>query len=291
MAHLAYDPTRQSLYHPEARNTLFSADVRPDPQALAIEASRLAYLRFEESGAAAEQLSASLALVGLPGPAHFVHAASDGAGFGAIDKNGAALLAFRGTQVDHFLDLLIDASVALQSWKPGVGRVHSGFSRAALGLWPQVESWLNGPARQRSSLLICGHSLGAAIATLLAGPANADRLITLGSPRVGDRAFCSALLSLRALSITRMVDCCDGVTQVPTTLMGYQHAGPSRYIDRHGAAISAPVSSWIENDRVIARIAYATQYALDPGSVAVRDLADHSPINYARAFWPLENST
>jgi hypothetical protein len=289
MATLAYDPSRQSLYSPETRKTLFCANVRPAAEALAIEASRLAYLRFEESNAVADQLTAALALAEFASPTHFIHAPSDGAGFGALRDDGTALLAFRGTQADHLLDALIDARILLRPWKSGAGRVHRGFNQTALGLWPQVEDWLKGQARLRTSLLICGHSLGAAIATLLALPSGANHLITLGSPRVGDGAFCATLLGVATLSITRLVDCCDGVTQLPTKIMGYQHVGQVGYVDRHGVALGAPPARVIESDRVIARMEYAGQYALTPGNVAVRDLADHAPINYARAFWHTEN--
>lgn len=289
MTHLAYDPTRQSLYHPEIRQTLFLQNIPSDTRALAIEAARLAYLRFENSGDADKQLSHALLLAGYKIVTHFIHAPSDAAGYGALHEDGTALLALRGTQADHMLDLMTDASVLLVKWKLVAGRVHAGFRQSAHGLWPKIAIWLKGAAKHRTSLLICGHSLGAAIATLLAIPTKAQQLITIGSPRVGDEQFCSSLLEAPGLSITRIVDCCDGVTRVPPEALGYNHAGSPLYIDRLGTIARSPPSQIIESDREAARIEYATKYALNLGNVKIRDLADHAPINYARAFWPNES--
>ncbi|PPA02195.1 lipase [Pseudomonas sp. MWU12-2312b] len=284
MALTEYDPTSHSLLHPEDRPSLFLRGRAQSREALAIEASRLAYLRFEDFGKR-QQLCEDLALAGYSDVTTFVHVPTDGAGFGAIHIDGSALIAFRGTQADHYQDWLTNAQVALQAWKHGSGNVHTGFARTALGLWPHVEKWLKGPAKGRD-VIICGHSLGAAIATLLALPAGAQQLVTLGSPRVGDDTFAQSLKQQALLDIIRIVDCCDVVTQVPPALMGYRHVGQQNYIDRHGAINNNLTAIEIDADRIRAGWEYAQQYPPGPGIVALRDLADHAPINYARAFWP-----
>ena len=53
--------------------------------------------------------------------------------------------------------------------------------------------WLAGPACQHSRLILAGHSLGAALATLAATVFPPALLVTLGSPRVGDAEFVAAL--------------------------------------------------------------------------------------------------
>ncbi|EJM76089.1 lipase family protein [Pseudomonas sp. GM55] len=286
MALIEYDPTTHSLLHPEDRPSLFLLGPARSREALAIEASRLAYLRFEDGGASRQQLLDELALVGYRHVTTFEHADTDGAGFGALHTDGSALITFRGTQADHYKDWLINAKVILQAWTLGSGEVHSGFAETALGLWPQVNTWLKGPAKNRNALCICGHSLGAAIATLLALPAGAHQLITLGSPRVGNHAFAASLNTSPALDIIRIVDCCDEVTQVPPPLMGYKHVGSQSYINRDGVLDSSLNTIQIDADRIAARMVYTTRYGLKPGNEAFRDLADHAPINYARAFWP-----
>lgn len=285
MAFIEYDPTSHSLLHPEDRPSLFLRGAAQSREALAIEASRLAYLRFEDSTTNHQHLCDDLALAGYIDVTTFVHAPTDGAGFGAIHTDGSALIAFRGTQADHYQDWLTNAQVVLQAWKLGSGNVHSGFARTALGLWPKVEKWLKGPAKGRNAL-VCGHSLGATIATLLALPAGAQQLVTLGSPRVGDDTFAQSLKQHALLDIVRLVDCCDVVTQVPPPLMGYRHVGQQSYIDCHGVINNSLTSIEIDAERISARWEYAQKYPSGPDIVALRDLADHAPINYARALWP-----
>ena len=46
---LTYDPSRNALYHPEQRDTIFESGQTYSPVQLAVEAARLAYYRAEES--------------------------------------------------------------------------------------------------------------------------------------------------------------------------------------------------------------------------------------------------
>jgi pimeloyl-ACP methyl ester carboxylesterase len=148
-----------------------------------------------------------------------------------------------------------------------------------------VQAWLAGPARQRQRLIVCGHSLGAAVATLLAAPAGADHLLTIGSPRVGDAAFMAALQNTPGIAITRIVHCCDVVTELPPALLGFVHGGELIYIDRDGTRHPGAAPALIDSDRQQARLDYLARYAFRAGTLLARDLADHAPINYVRAFW------
>lgn len=286
MFSIPYDPSRQSLYHPELRPTLFSQSAVTTLTAIATEVARLAYMRIEESDVSREQLNKALRLAGFSSATPFMHKESGGAAFGTLHSSGLALLAFRGTQADRLQDMLTNGNIILNRWALGAGSVHAGFAKSALGLWPMIEQWLQNTMAQRTSLLICGHSLGAALATLLTLPCRANHLITLGSPRVGDIEFCSSLVGTTRLSMTRIVNCCDGVTLVPFESMNYQHAGETCYIDRFGSIDTTSNQQAIDDDRVHARAEYLAQHALSPGNVKLRELADHAPINYIRAFWP-----
>jgi hypothetical protein len=77
----------------------------------------------------------------------------------------------------------------------------------------------------RGPLLITGHSLGAGLATLVAATRRdrQPRLITFGSPRVGDADFGSLIDSD---SVARFVNCCDLVTRVPPEKFDARHIGP-----------------------------------------------------------------
>jgi hypothetical protein len=80
------------------------------------------------------------------------------------------------------------------------------------------------------------------------------------------------------------VDCCDAVTTLPPELLGYAHVGNSLYIDRHRKVIPNPSDKFISADHSAASIAYFFQYSWKRGTVRVRNLADHAPINYVTAI-------
>jgi hypothetical protein len=130
-------------------------------------------------------------------------------------------------------------------------------------------------------LLFTGHSLGAALATLLASLKAPSSLYTIGSPRVGDHDF---VASLGTVDSFRYVDCCDAVTQLPPAFLGYAHLGDPRYIDRNRQVSENPSDNFVSADRLRARADYLLQYAWKSGNVGVRDLADHAPINYVTAI-------
>jgi triacylglycerol lipase len=136
----------------------------------------------------------------------------------------------------------------------------------------------------RLPILFTGHSLGAALAALAAslfGAANAgSALYTIGSPRVGNPEFAA---TLDALEVQRYVDCCDLVTRVPPPEMGYTHVAKPNYVDRNGLITVDPSDSFTASDRAAAEIDYLLRYAWRIGNVGVRDLADHTPVNYVWA--------
>jgi hypothetical protein len=282
---VAYDSSPTALLQPERADTVFRLGPPSCLEALAVEAVRLAYLRFEASSAEHDRLVEALELVGFGAPACFDSAPSAGAGYGTVRANGLALLAFRGTQPERLRDLMTNAQFFLRPWELGPGKVHAGFRAAALGLWPALQSWLAGLAPRRGPLLICGHSLGGAIATLLALPAQASLLLTMGSPRVGDAAFVAGLQACAGLEQIRLVGCCDLIVEVPPRLLGFVHADGLRYIDGEGRIDAAPTAESMSADQARARAAYRAQFALGAGALPARELADHAPNNYLRAYY------
>ena len=88
--------------------------------------------------------------------------------------------------------------------KPGAwpGRVHSGFwdsyMRCSKVLGVVEDRWLRQSPHKSLIITVTGHSGGGAVGALLAGKAGRDlsgrvRLITFGSPMVGDAELCSGL--------------------------------------------------------------------------------------------------
>ncbi len=273
-----YDPTRLALFHPERLPPLDPALLAPGSDGLAAELARLAYLRFEDDPA---PLLAALAALGLTG-AGLLHDPQVGSqGFAALDGAGTAWLAFRGTQPESLKELATDARAWAREW-PGGGRVHAGFARAWLGggagaLAEQVARWLADMAPAR--IVATGHSLGGALATLLAAGDERAELVTFGSPRVGDRAFAARFAGRPA---RRYANCCDLIARIPPEPV-YAHVGTLHYADRHGRLHVAPAESLITADRRAGSLGYLRRHAWRPGTVLLRSLADHAPVNYISA--------
>jgi hypothetical protein len=195
----------------------------------------------------------------------------------AVKENKLEVVAFRGTDKDDPADLLDDVEAPLVDWN-GTGKVFDGFKDALAEVQPDLL-----PVVQAIDyrLLFTGHSLGAALATLLASVKAPSALYTIGSPRVGDDDF---VASLRGVKSFRGADCCDIVTQLPPAILGYAHLGNADYIDRNRKMNQNPSDDFVEADRLRAREDYLLKYAWKSGNVSVRDLADHAPVNYATAI-------
>jgi Lipase (class 3) len=119
------------------------------------------------------------------------------------------------------------------------------------------------------------------MATLLASLRAPDLLCTIGSPRVGDQAF---VQTLAGINVSRYVDCSDLVTRIPPEevpgIGRYAHAGKVFYIAKDGSVRQDPDDDFVQDDRLKAAAEYIVEYGWKTGNVAVRELADHTPINY-----------
>ena len=108
--------------------------------------------------------------------------------------------------------------------------------------------------------------------------------MTIGSPRVGDSEFATDFAS-SGVRATRIVDSLDVVTRVPPSkfLFPYRHVGEPVYIDGDGVLVSHPSADKVDANLDLARLAH---YQSVLKSQLPRELTDHAPINYLRAFWP-----
>jgi len=286
-----YSAKREDLYYPCKNATFFPLGAPNSEAALCAEISRIAYCEREGSFAFdRERIQKALAIVGLTVREFFESAGRDQDtgfhGFLAVrevadEADRLAVVAFRGTDKDDPSNLIADGDALFEPWERG-GEVHRGFARALGELRAGLEKARGGI---RGRILFTGHSLGAAMATLLASawkrPAEyRDALYTIGSPRVGDAEFVATLAGLPG---RRYVDCTDAVTLVPPEILGYQHFGPAFYIDRGRRVTLDPGVEFLLKDKVAAVADYVAEYAWRIGNVDVRELADHAPINYVLA--------
>jgi|SRR4051812_6555739 len=276
---MQYDASRQALYHPETGDPVADFSANWPPDAICAELCRLAYYRFETTDR--PRLEAALTKAGFANSGMFLGTDEDAQGFGTVGPEGTAYLAFRGTQPDSLKDIFyVNARFKLIA-RPGGGRVHKGFLAAFATLRDQIARWLASAGGGR--LVVTGHSLGAALATVMAADYPRAELVAFGSPRVGDRAF-AALFAGRI--VRRYVDCTDVVDGVPPGLIDYAHLDGMRYIDRFGRVrLTPPGEDEIERDRSNANWVYRVRCApLFWRNALKRSFADHAPINYVSAL-------
>jgi triacylglycerol lipase len=146
------------------------------------------------------------------------------------------VIACRGTEPTQLNDIKADLR-AVPVMAETVSRVHKGFKAEVDDLWPMVQEDILRKANLNKTLWFCGHSLGAAMATIMASRCkyNIDlndpvELYTFGSPRVGWRGYCNSL----NVTHHRWVNNNDIVTRVPLAIMGYVHHGEEHYMNAYG---------------------------------------------------------
>jgi triacylglycerol lipase len=142
----------------------------------------------------------------------------------------------RGTEVKEWNDVRADLSINLYPSRSGTGKVHRGFRTYTDRVWPEVQAELSKASHK--TLWLTGHSLGAAMATLMARRCvlqgdlpTPHALFTYGSPRVGNRAYVNEFNT--KLTHHRWVNDGDIVTKVPF-VPWYYHCGIMHHIDSAG---------------------------------------------------------
>ena len=99
------------------------------------------------------------------------------------------------------------------------GRVHKGFFKAYQSIEdPLIEALSH--LQENKTLIITGHSLGGALATIAARELesryNISACYTFGAPRVGDEVWCGKIKT----KIYRVVNAADPVTMLPPNGIG-----------------------------------------------------------------------
>lgn len=184
------------------------------------------------------------------------------------------VIACRGTQPTEFNDIKADLQ-ALPVIAETVSRVHRGFKAEVDDLWPMVCDDIVRTQNLDKKIWFCGHSLGAAMATIMASRCfyyasvpNPEELYTYGSPRVGWSKYCDSL----GVVHHRWVNNNDIVTRVPLAIMGYKHHGELHYLNAYGN-VRNPSGWQLFKDRI-----RGMWMGLKRGQID--NFSDHSMVNY-----------
>jgi len=97
------------------------------------------------------------------------------------------------------------------------GQAHRGFLRQLAELWPDIEPYID--AVSAGDRIYAGHSLGGALAQLTAYWRQCRRVVTWGSPQVGNAELCDSI-DKQSAAIVQREGLTDPVPRVP--IFGYQ---------------------------------------------------------------------
>ncbi len=130
------------------------------------------------------------------------------------DSKEYIALAFRGTEANSIIDIKADCTANITECETG-GKIHAGFSEAFAVVADEIQAKIDEEVYKESPLLITGHSLGGALATIAAKKLNHQGGIaacyTFGAPRVGNEDWISSFKS----PVYRVVNAADCVTMLP----------------------------------------------------------------------------
>jgi hypothetical protein len=141
-------------------------------------------------------------------------------------RNGIAIVTIAGTDPLTLPDWITDFTFL----PTPAGSAH-GFTEAATSVWPTLEKLLNSGAAAGLPVFVTGHSLGGALAALLAQrihaaqPGRVRAVYTFGMPRTGNAQFQAQYDQALGAVTYRLVHGDDVVPTVPPSGFGARHVG------------------------------------------------------------------
>ena len=271
---IPYSASMASLLRPGEGGPFFEHRPR-SLEALAVELARLAYCYLGDSGI---EIETALRPVGL----RLEDSPYD-------DGNTQAYIAAS----DHLRVLVFRGSDDLRAWQtnirtrpvpwPGPGLVHEGFAEAFEACWPQLAAIVATKRADSRPLIVTGHSLGGALATLAAARVHDALLYSFGAPRVGNRAFAFSM-DQRSERLHRYINYRDPVPLLPPGLLGYRHCGRGYYIAKDGRVGALPPARRRNSVRDMRVVLDRLVQAINEPDGARNDLTDHAALNYVSSL-------
>lgn len=162
-----------------------------------------------------------------------------------VEHNDYIAVVFRGSnQMANWME-----NMNLFFTEAFFGEFHTGFYQAAASLWRVLEEAVDQlRLHKRRPVFLTGHSLGGALATVLAAKWLHEgrpfvNVYTFGQPRVVSQATARVFCVECKERFFRFHNNNDAVTRIPLRLMGYRHVGTYLYISEEGT-IHRDVGFW-----------------------------------------------
>ena len=147
-----------------------------------------------------------------------------------------AIIAFAGTDPVVIANWITDFDAKITTTGAA-----DGYAIAAKAIEPKLQALLDGPA-QRDHIYVTGHSLGGALAVLIAQAIFArtlplkrgavEAVYTIGMPRTGDANFATRYEQSLGSRTYRLVQGEDVVPTVAPSFLGFRHVGRYLHCDR-----------------------------------------------------------
>lgn len=278
-------PAKNYRYFQQARKYGFEHDAKTHSHVNAWWLAEFSLLAYEDADPAHAMLN-SVEGLEVNRFAWFESSGQDGGtgthGFG-LDAGDFAVVCFRGTEFYRPADILrrpgrleqmvrdiyLDAKALPAPQREHAPifdvPIHTGFYQALSSVWEPVNGFID--SLDGKPIWVTGHSLGGAIATLLAYqfPAHMQGLYTYGSPCVGTGKFADKFgQRLVAERSFRYVHGNDLVAKVLIDTADYQHVGAIKRLEAKAR------KNWVER--------------LWNGLIRL-DQTDHAPLYYALHTW------
>ncbi|HXI73468.1 MAG TPA: lipase family protein [Verrucomicrobiae bacterium] len=215
-----------------------------------------------------------------------------------IEQAGCVIIAFRGTSNarDFVTDAKFFRELLVEEANGDRCEVHRGFLAAYESIIADLGHHLSCIVAGSRPVYITGHSLGGALAILVALELkrqgfNIAQVYTFGQPRVGNAAFKRLYDFSLGASTFRVVyqeDIVARVPHLPSVTDPYRHVGLEIFLPSFGGLIAAP--SFV---RLLASDAWGIYRAfiISKFTGAMDPIHDHKMVNYTTALADSQLST
>ncbi len=223
-----------------------------------------------------------------------------------MSRDNYCILAFRGTEVallpdlpvrikdpiPMLRDIIVDLDMNLEEWD-GHGRVHSGFLKSFVAIFPEVREAID--RIQPKTIWVTGHSLGGAIAALVADALHRASygvrgLYTIGAARPGDPGFARHF----RVPAYRFVHQKDVLSLLPPDIFlvqDYTPVGTLMYLDDKGhihpqGGKERQLMPFLAQELGLGVSAFLTgNWSAASDAEVARLITHHSPIYYRNHLW------
>jgi len=189
-------------------------------------------------------------------PISYKTVAVDNAQAFIIEFADIIVVSFRGRNRDNMSEIIED----LRCWKTNYNgyKTHAGFTRLIAGIDDTILTYLN-TLDINKRLIYIGHSLGGALAQLLALKYPPSEIITFGSPAIGNN-----LIEWQTpVKTYRVTTANDYIISLPPAMLGYEHYGRNIILKTHGNKIQSHKIRYYTKSIILGDVLYDSYDNID----------------------------